>query len=799
MSRRSMFALAAATLALVLVVVLIGRRAPSAPEGPGVVEIGGDTLLVAGVPAAVAAFLEEGRSWRAARALDDHLRGSGRRGAPELVLLAARAEAEWGGWAAVLRYLDDQPWLDEAQGGEGWYWLARAREVGADDPGALGAYDRYLELQDDASGAPRARTATLRRALVLMRLGERERGVAALAPLREGETGLATWLDLLSAESFAEAGDTAAVRTAIEGLPVAAGVRHRGRMAAVRAYEAAGDRQGAVRTALAFRGSGGTATQQAELAAAAGRLLLEAQDLAGARRELRAAIDLAPGSGGARNAADLLFGVPGPTAAERLAIADVDARTGNVERAISGYRAWLGSGAGSPAERVDVQLRLGRALFAAGNDTGAEETLRPLHSGTPAVAREALFLTGRAQYRRGANAAAFSTFDQLARRFPGSTEGSEALYLVADLQHDGGDAASAAPVYQRVVDEFRGTDRAGLALMRLAGMRYLARDFPGAAATWAEYRNAYPTGQRWLEATYWVARSREQMGDAAGARPLYEAIRQRDPLSYYAVLASDRLGVPYWPIPMDASPAVDEAARSRVAGWMEVVDLLRDAGLAAEADAEAQRLSERTDLDVPTRYSLAEALNERGYALRGIRIGQQLEGSGRPNPRLLRILYPFPYRALVEAEAVEKNLDPFVVAALTRQESLFTARISSPVGARGLMQVMPQTGAEVARGAQIPDWDPELLFEPEINVHLGTLYLAEQMERYDADLPSVFSAYNAGPHRIDVWKEFPEYGDRELFTERIPFRETRDYVKILSRNIELYRGLYGAAEGAAPP
>jgi soluble lytic murein transglycosylase len=163
------------------------------------------------------------------------------------------------------------------------------------------------------------------------------------------------------------------------------------------------------------------------------------------------------------------------------------------------------------------------------------------------------------------------------------------------------------------------------------------------------------------------------------------------------------------------------------------------------------------------------------------------------NPRLLRILYPFPYRDLIVAEAREAGLDPFVVAGLTRQESLFTQRISSPVGARGLMQIMPETGATLARGADIEEWDAELLFNPEINVHLGVTYLAEQMDEYDESLPSVFSAYNAGPLRINAWKNFPEYDDEELFTERIPFRETRDYVKILTRNIALYRGLYGDA------
>ena len=224
---------------------------------------------------------------------------------------------------------------------------------------------------------------------------------------------------------------------------------------------------------------------------------------------------------------------------------------------------------------------------------------------------------------------------------------------------------------------------------------------------------------------------------------------------------------------------------------MHGVDLLLEAGLYAEAEAEADRWIEEAGENRALLYPLAEALNERGLTVRGIRLGLRLQTSETPNPRLLRIVYPFPYRTMLEAEAREKEMDPFVVAALVRQESLFKARISSPVGARGLMQVMPETGRGLARGAGIDEWDAELLFQPEINAHLGTVYLAEQMERWDGSLPSVFSAYNAGPHRVEVWKDFPEYEDEELFTERIPYRETRDYVKILTRNIAIYRGLYG--------
>jgi soluble lytic murein transglycosylase len=225
------------------------------------------------------------------------------------------------------------------------------------------------------------------------------------------------------------------------------------------------------------------------------------------------------------------------------------------------------------------------------------------------------------------------------------------------------------------------------------------------------------------------------------------------------------------------------------------VDLLRDAGLYDEADAETDRLVRSVGNDRTLTYPLAEALNERGYSVRGIRLGLQMQRQDpNMNPRLIRILYPFPYRDVIAAESLERGLDPFMVAALTRQESLFSARISSPVGARGLMQVMPETGRMVAAGVGIARWDEELLFQPEINVHLGTRYLADQVRAYDGSLPSVFSAYNAGPHRVEQWKRYPEYGNEELFTERIPFRETRDYVKILTRNIAIYHGLYGASE-----
>jgi soluble lytic murein transglycosylase len=135
-------------------------------------------------------------------------------------------------------------------------------------------------------------------------------------------------------------------------------------------------------------------------------------------------------------------------------------------------------------------------------------------------------------------------------------------------------------------------------------------------------------------------------------------------------------------------------------------------------------------------------------------------------------------------------LDPYVVAGLIRQESLFNPVAVSPAGAIGLMQVMPATGRSLAQRVGIGTFNPEMLKQPETNVRLGTLFLADQMRRWNGHEPDVFAAYNAGPNRVVRWRQFPEHADEDLYAERIPFAETRDYVKKLRTNARIYRLLY---------
>lgn len=761
--------------------VQVPARGPSAEADP---------FIVPGVPASVPIFLENGQAWRAARVLRDHLRQPENR-SPEAILLAATAEAGWGGWPRVREYLEQVSWLGEVRDGEGWYLLARAREEAEAWEQAYEAYQQFLSTPAASTDPDAARVALLRQGILLIHLDRTEEAARALSGVSQEAPAIADRIDILAAEALATLGDTTGVRTRLisSAGDGDASLRTRGQRALLRAYEANDDAAGALAYARRFQTEAASDSDHSWFAHFAGRMAHELGEIELARGELRTALTAAPASAAAGSAATLLEEIGGLTVADRLALArTLDARGAN-GRAATHYRAWLAAETGSDAERARVRQAMGQALFDAGDFAAAIAAVAPLQTA------DALYLTGRAEFRRGNSTRGREIYRRVAREFPGSRAGSEALFLVADLAHDDQDMATARPAYREVADNFEGRDRAGLSLMRLAGSFFQQGDYPSAAATWQEYRESYPTGERWLEATYWAGRAHEAAGESALAADLYQAARDREPLSYYALKSSERLGLPFWPPPMSESPPVDGAAEARVDGWLAPVDLLLEAGLYSEAEAEADRVIARAGDDRSLLYPLAERLNERGLTVRGIRIGLRLQNAGDRSPRLLRIVYPFPYRPMVEAEASEKGLDPFLVAALIRQESLFKARISSPAGARGLMQVMPETGRGLARGAGIDGWDVELLFQPEINAHLGTTFLAEQMRRWDGSLPSVFSAYNAGPNRIQAWQRFPEYEDEELFTERIPYRETRDYVKILTRNIAVYRGLYGDGTG----
>jgi len=116
------------------------------------------------------------------------------------------------------------------------------------------------------------------------------------------------------------------------------------------------------------------------------------------------------------------------------------------------------------------------------------------------------------------------------------------------------------------------------------------------------------------------------------------------------------------------------------------------------------------------------------------------------------------------------------------------------------MQILPPTGRDLARRDGLKGFTASMLTDPAVNIRLGTLFMADLLQRHDGRLQYALAAYNAGPSRVSQWLRSPEPADPDLFAEQIPFAETRDYVRLVQQNARIYSALYGPDdEDSSPP
>jgi len=309
------------------------------------------------------------------------------------------------------------------------------------------------------------------------------------------------------------------------------------------------------------------------------------------------------------------------------------------------------------------------------------------------------------------------------------------------------------------------------------------------------YIDAARTASARQQALYWLGESRLRQG---GERRLAEAAWQEaweiDPLSQYGLLAGDRIGAPILPETLPPGPVPHPLAREMDAALLRL-EAHRLLPIRGSFALELERLQTHLGTVEDGRYALGEALVARGFPLQGVVLGRAMyrEEGGVWNLRLLRIVHPFPYREAIEAAATDHGLDPFLVAGLIRQESLFQPRVRSSAGAVGLMQLMEPTAREMAQGARV-SFSPANLTDPAYNARLGSRYLAQMLARHPDRPEDALAAYNAGPGRLRQWQSRPEYRDPAIFREHIPFRETRNYVKVVQQYARIYRALYGCGD-----
>lgn len=390
-------------------------------------------------------------------------------------------------------------------------------------------------------------------------------------------------------------------------------------------------------------------------------------------------------------------------------------------------------------------------------------------------------------------ASARATFGRLVANFPGSTPAPGAMLRIGRIYEEEHKLDSARAQYRRLAARYPGSDAAVEARFRGPWTLYLAHSFRSAAHG---FEDAHARAKDPIDrdmCVYWRARSLEKSGDSAGARTIFARLAQSTDSNYYPELASRRVDSAAPDLPAASAPEPSFAETPHVAGAAEFhmarLQTLRALGLKELEPGELKALADDGGNSNAMRQFVLAGFASAGAWYDAIIAATRMEKSGLVSHAVAeRVRYPRAYWDLFQAASIKLALDPYLVVALARQESLFNPNATSGSNARGLMQLIPSTAKKVAAERGV---DPGAihLYDPPLNVELGTTYLKSLFEMFNGDPFRAVAAYNAGEHAVSKWNsEFR--GDDDEWVENIAYKETREYVKKVIGGRREYRLLY---------
>jgi len=368
--------------------------------------------------------------------------------------------------------------------------------------------------------------------------------------------------------------------------------------------------------------------------------------------------------------------------------------------------------------------------------------------------------------------------------------------------------------YDRAIDYYReihvrfpnGT-KAAYAHWKCAWLTYRQNKPEQAKKYFDEQIEFYPGTNEVPNAMYWRGRMAEGDKDYGTARAYYEKLADRYRNYYYGVLARKRLAL------MPTAPAANIAVLQSIGSaktydpTAQVTDppeddlhymrarLLENAGVTDLAVRELQAGSSEGPswemLEIARIYSSGGEYYRALQALKRAISGYFAFDINALPAEYWHGLFPRPYWDALRRYSDENGLDPYLVAALIRQESEFNPDAISHANAYGLMQLLPRTGKGEAKKEGLQHYTTDSLLDPTTNIELGTHYFRQMVDHFGGQVEYALAAYNAGEERVEDWRSSGTYRDIDEFVESIPFTETREYVQAIVRNVEVYKRVYG--------
>lgn len=507
-----------------------------------------------------------------------------------------------------------------------------------------------------------------------------------------------------------------------------------------------------------------------------------------------------------------------PCAEEALALAGVEGRPeeivaraerllacGKARQARDDVAALLAATPSGPiSDRAE--LLLARAHRKLGDHAAALKHLALVGTTDHALATEAAYLASRSARAAGRTRDARAHLADAAAGAPCAARDAALRELAAE-EGSRGRTARARELLGRLAREAVDPVTRAQAGWDLGWSHYREGRRDEALAALTDVASSAPASREAAAALYWSARILRDRGEEGEALARLDRARTDFPNDYYGLMAREALG-----LPPEACATCDAAGMGR--------DLARALGAVAGADpGAAARAAELAglglvddavrELAASVEVGAAGAARDEALAAEVMLLGR----AGRHEAALRRFrkavpdwrcrsdvpagvwcaCYPVAFEPLVTENAARNDLDPALVFGLIHQESVFDAGARSWANARGLMQIIPSTGRVIARWLGEPQRGIDLM-DPEMNVRYGTVYLRRMLDE-TGHVELALASYNAGGGRVRRWWRQVPGGDVALFVESIPIAETRDYVKAIRWNRELYRGAWLAGSG----
>jgi soluble lytic murein transglycosylase len=465
----------------------------------------------------------------------------------------------------------------------------------------------------------------------------------------------------------------------------------------------------------------------------------------------------------------------------------------------------------------EAQLRRVMAAANVRKTADAVSALNAIPSSAGETRAEALSYVAQTFARTKQWDQARATLEELRRSYPTSHFTPRALVAVGQIAKDANNDADASYFSRTAVSAYPESIEVAQAQFDLAWATHQEKNFAESSKLLTEHlayyadRNTDNRGR----AGYWAARDSERAGKLAEARALYNALQGRYDANWYGYLAKQRLDamlrggvgtVPVEPFPAGSVMAraianlqtvtvAEETAGANEDKLIARADELNNVGLNDWALEELAAVSDTAGTSPKVNLAIARVYRSEEDNVRALNVlKKSFPDYSQMKPEELTreqwdVFYPLSYWDIIVQESRAKNLDPYQVAGLIRQETVFMSRARSGARAYGLMQLLVPTGMLTAKKYGVDRAiSEESLYEPRLNVQLGTAYLRDQMDKFGR-IEYVAAAYNAGPLRAVQWRaSLP--AEMDEWAEAVPFKETRGYVQGVVRNRLQYQRLY---------